>query len=322
MDQDRQRRRNIFQALTQSFGKIVPAAFLRKPGLPGVDRIHPLIEGIYKPAWSRYALSIASMLESPYQDETHFSADGTWWMHYSPKAGSMQDSANASLLQCQINAEPLLVVRQLSGKASHSGATYRLLGLALVEAFETETHLFRIRSVPAFAFVDYLETQLSDDLIETALRLEALEEWQPFLRESRGVYRVSAEKRDKAFRDIVLTNYDSTCAVTGTQFIHDSTIEAQAVHIIAKNVRGTDDPRNGLALSRTAHWAFDEGIFTISDQYEILVHPEANRARAAAFPILQADGNSIRLPTDPAYRPHPEALAWHRDKRFGKFART
>jgi putative restriction endonuclease len=177
-------------------------------------------------------------------------------------------------------------------------------------------------SIPAFAFTDYLDTQLTDDLIETALRLEALEEWQPFLRENRGVYRVSAEKRDRAFRDIVLSNYDNTCAVTGTKFAHRTTIEAQAVHIIAKHLRGTDDPRNGMALSRTAHWAFDQGIFTLSDQYEILVHPEAHRASTAAFPILQSDRKPLLLPSDPAYRPHPDALAWHRSERFGLFTKT
>jgi predicted restriction endonuclease len=67
---------------------------------------------------------------------------------------------------------------------------------------------------------------------------------------------------------------------------------------------------------------FDQGIFTISDQYEILVHPEANRASAALFPILQSDRKPIILPSDPAYRPHTEALAWHKSNRFGLFTRT
>jgi hypothetical protein len=71
MGADRTKRRQIFAALSPNFGKTLPASFLREPGLPGVDRIHPLIEGIYKPAWSKYALSIASMLRSPYSDQTH-----------------------------------------------------------------------------------------------------------------------------------------------------------------------------------------------------------------------------------------------------------
>jgi hypothetical protein len=322
MDADRTKRRQIFAALSSRLGQIVPASFLRNPGLPGVDRIHPLIEGIYKPAWSNYALSIASMLKSPYSDQMHHNPDGTWWIHYSPKAGSMDLAANASLVRCMTDKEPLLIIKQVSDKQSALGARHRLLGLGLVEQFDHKANLFRISGVPADRFTDYINRPLSDDLIETVLRLEALEEWQPFVQEDRVLYRVNAQKRDEAFRDVVLANYDRTCAITGQKFIYSSTVEAQAAHIIAKGVRGTDDPRNGLALSRSAHWAFDAGIFTISDQYEVIVHPEAKRALSSLFPVLEADRRRIHLPSDTAYHPHQEALSWHRENRFGHFAKS
>jgi len=322
MDADRAKRRQIFAALSQSFGKILPATFFRNPGLPGVDRIHPLIEGIYKPAWSNYALSIASMLKSPYSDQMHYNPDATWWMHYSPKIGGMDIAANASLVRCMTDSEPLLVLKQVSTKGAASGASHRLLGLGLVEEFEPDRQLFRICGVAANRFIDYLDTPLSDDLLETALRLEALEEWRPFLQEDRVLYRVSTQKRDQAFRDVVLANYHHTCAVTGQKFVYSATVEADAAHIIAKGNRGTDDPRNGLALSKSAHWAFDQGIFTISDQYEVMIHPAARKASASAFPLLEADRRRIALPSDTAYHPHQEALAWHRKERFGAFAKS
>jgi hypothetical protein len=322
MDPDRTRRRQIFAALTPRFGRIVSATFLRNPQISGVDRIHPLIEGIYKPAWSNYALSIASMLKSPYSDQTHFHPDRTWWMHYSPKAGGLDLAANASVIRCMTDAEPLLVLKQISTKDSNSGAQHRLLGLGLVEAFDPVNQLFQIRGVPADRFTDYLDTPLTDDLIETALRLESLEQWQPFVKEDRVLYHVNAQKRDQAFRDVVLGNYDRTCAVTGQKFVYSLTVEADAAHIISKGVRGTDDPRNGLALSRSAHWAFDQGIFTLSDQYEVIIHPSAKQDSLNAFPLLEMDRKRILLPSDSAYLPHPEALAWHRSERFGAFART
>jgi hypothetical protein len=321
MDADRTRRCQIFAALSPSFGKILPATFLRNPGLPGVDRIHPLIEGIYKPAWSNYALSIASMLKSPYSDQMYYNTDATWWMHYSPKTGGMDIAANASLVRCMTDSEPLLVLKQVTAKESASGASHRLLGLGLVEQFEPDRQLFRIRGVAANRFIDYLDSPLSDELLETALRLEALEEWRPFLQEDRVLYRVGTQKRDQAFRDVVLANYDRTCAVTGQKFVYSAAVEADAAHIIAKGNRGTDDPRNGLALSKSAHWAFDQGVFTISDQYEVLVHPQAKKASTNAFPVLEADRKQILLPADPAYHPHQEALAWHRENRFGIFAK-
>ena len=94
------------------------------------------------------------------------------------------------------------------------------------------------------------------------------------------------------------------------------------VTAVAKGARSTDDPRNGLALSRSAHWAFDAGIFTISDQYEVIVHPEAKRALSHHFPVIEADRKRIHLPSDTAYHPHQEALSWHREKRFGLFAKS
>lgn len=321
MDDDRTKRRQIFAALASRFGRIVPASFVQRPELPGVDRVHPLIEGIHKPAWSNYALSIASMLKSPYHDQAHFHPDGSWWMHYSPKAGGMNLAANAALVRCMTDAEPLLVLKQVNDKSSTSGSRYRLLGLGLVEAFDVARDLFRIRGVPADRFTDYLGVALEDDLVETALRLESLEEWRPFLQEDRVLYRVNAQRRDQAFREVVLENYDRACAVTGQKFVYAAAVEADAAHIIGKGELGTDDPRNGLALSKSVHWAFDQGVFTISDQYEVVIHPEAKRAVSNSFPLLEADRRRIVLPSDPAYHPHPEALAWHLKERFGLFAK-
>ena len=322
MEDDRAKRRQIFAALAPKFGRIFSAGFFRKPELPGIDLVHPLIEGIYKPAWSNYVLSIASMLKSPYHDETHHNRDGTWWMHYSPKVGGMDIAVNAALIRCMTDAEPILVLVQISDKTSPFGARHKLLGLGMVVAFDPSLNLFRISGVSTDKFIKDLDLPLEDELVETALRLEALETWRPFLDEDRVLYKVSAQRRDDAFRDVVLENYDKTCAVTGQKFVYSSTVEADAAHIIAKGKRGTDDPRNGLALSKSIHWAFDQGIFTISDQYEVIVHPQARYASSKVFPLLAADRKQIILPTDTAYHPHHEALAWHREHRYGFFAKA
>ena len=85
---------------------------------------------------------------------------------------------------------------------------------------------------------------------------------------------------------------------------------------------GTDDPRNGLALSKSVHWAFDQGIFTITDQYEVEIHPKAKLGDHRAFPLMVTDRKWIILPSDSTYHPHQEALAWHREHRFGWFAKN
>jgi HNH endonuclease len=315
-------RKRIFRALLPYFGTIKPSAFFQRTSdvIPGVERIHHFIEGIYKPANSSYTLSISSMLKSPYSDQVFYNPDRTWWMQYSSKAGAMDHAMNASLVRCMTDGQPVLVLRQVSDKTGREGSRHRLLGLGAVENFDPSTNLFRIRGLELSEITTFLGINLSDDLLETALRLESLEDWAPFVAENRAVYQVSREKRDAAFRGIVLGNYGHTCAVTGQQFHSLRHVEADGAHIIGKDVRGTDDPRNGIALSKSAHWAFDRGIFTISDQYEVIVNPKISNASVARFPALELDRRKVLLPNDPCYWPHPDALAWHKSEIFDRFA--
>lgn len=315
-----------FRLLAPYFGKVVSARFIQKTQekIGELIRIHNLIEGIYKPRESRYAFAIASMLKNPYADRVSYNDDRSWFFSYSPKAGPLDSAVNRSLFTCEADQEPVLVLKQLTDKTHKSGTTYKLLGLGLIESFDVEERLFRIRQLSIEQFQSRLGLSskvLSDDLIETALQLEALEAWSPFMAEDRAVYQVSKEKRDQAFRGIVLANYDHSCAVLGSKFSYGNFTEAQAGHIIGKNVRGTDDPRNGIALSHSAHWAFDQGVFTISDQYEVVLHPKAKDANHRLFPLMDMDGKPIGLPAEESCYPHPDALEWHQKEVFGKFVR-
>lgn len=232
----------------------------------------------------------------------------------------MHHAVNASLVRCMTDRQPVLVLRQTADKRSRGGSRHRLLGLGAVESFDSKRNLFRVRGLEWNEVSAFLGIGLSDDLIETALRLESLEEWTPFVAENRAVYRVLRQKRDAAFRNIVLVNYGHTCAVTGQRFHSPHHVEADGAHIIGKDVRGTDDPRNGIALSRSTHWAFDRGIFRISDQYEVEVNPKIADASTDKFPIIEMDRKQIMLPKDQYYWPHPEALAWHKEEVFDRFS--
>ncbi len=78
--------------------------------------------------------------------------------------------------------------------------------------------------------------------------------------------------------------------------------------ITDKEVQRTNGPRNGIAaLSKSANCAFDRGIFTISDQYDVIVNPKTKAASIANFPALDLDLTNIRLPEDSYYRRHFDA---------------
>ena len=312
----------IFRTLLPYYGKVVTPDFLRNTSefVPGIERIHPLIEGIYKPKWSDHALSIASMKINPYADKLTYLSDGRWTIKYSAKKGGPDTAANTGLFNCMKNKEPVIVLKQLSGKTARQGARYRLMGLGLINSYDPASDIFGIHHVD-FATLEKVSNGADEKvIISSALRSFTLEEFNPFVSEDKTIYQVSSQKRKQAFKEVVLDQYGYKCAVTGVKYHSENLIEAQAAHIISNSKNGTDDPRNGISLSRTAHWAFDVGMFTISDQYEIVVNPKAKLASSDKFPILDMHGMQINLPEDENYYPHHEALEWHKDEVFNRFS--
>ena len=226
---------------------------------------------------------------------------------------------NVALLNCMEQHEPLLVLKQLSDKTGRRGAQYRLLGLGLIEKYDAESNVFIIRGVE-FATLEAVCADLpEEEALATALRTEIVLPFAMFEQPDREIYQVSREKRDAAFSRVVLDEYGYTCAVTGQRYRSKHHVEAQAAHIVSKKEHGSDDPRNGLALSHTFHWAFDVGLFTVSDQYEVIVHPKAPLANGKAFPLLQLDRQQLHLPDDKEFWPHGDALRWHKKEVFEKF---
>ena len=73
-------------------------------------------------------------------------------------------------------------------------------------------------------------------------------------------------------------------------------------------------------MAKSVHWAFDRGVFTISDQYEVVINPKARAASVASFPLMEMDRRQIQLPKDRYYWPHADALVWHKKEVFDKFS--
>jgi len=142
---EKEHRWEIFRALLPYYGKIVTPDFLRKTSdfVPDIKRVHPLIEGIYKPKWSDHALSIASMKVNPYADKLTYLSDGRWTTKYSAKKGGPDISANVSLFTCLKDKEPVIVLEQLSSKAHKLGTRYRLMGLGLNHSLDIDSSVKR-----------------------------------------------------------------------------------------------------------------------------------------------------------------------------------
>lgn len=121
--------------------------------------------------------------------------------------------------------------------------------------------------------------------------------------------------RDRVFRRIVLRAYEERCAITGLKFINGGgRAEVDAAHIRPVEQNGPDIIHNGIALSGTAHWMFDRGLISLSDDLDILISRQVNDLESVQG-FINKSGRAL-LPARPMDRPHPRFLQWHRENCF------
>jgi putative restriction endonuclease len=123
---------------------------------------------------------------------------------------------------------------------------------------------------------------------------------------------ITVRRKQKIFRQMVLNNYDSKCAITGLP-IRELLV---ASHILpwAKHEKERLNVRNGIALNALQDAAFDRHMISFDDNLCLMV----SKAIRAFLPHAMVEsafmvytGQSIQLPTD-AILPDPKFLALHR----------
>lgn len=127
---------------------------------------------------------------------------------------------------------------------------------------------------------------------------------------------VNRRIREAAFRRKVIDAYDGRCCVTGLRLINSGgKVETQAAHIRAVADGGPDIVKNGIALSATIHWLFDQHLISLTDDLGLLV--AHNRIPSELSSLFGRQMKKIILPRDPAYHPHPIYIRWHRERFTG-----
>jgi len=133
-----------------------------------------------------------------------------------------------------------------------------------------------------------------------------------------AVYYARQQGREARFRLTVVAAYDYACALTNyrlTTIDAGSIVDAAHIHQFADS--RNNDARNGLALSKNAHWLFDQGLWTIADDYTVIVAIGQFTEQSPDQKALRDyHGQKIRLPKDPVLWPNPIHLAWHRKNKF------
>ncbi|MGO8989509.1 MAG: HNH endonuclease [bacterium] len=138
------------------------------------------------------------------------------------------------------------------------------------------------------------------------------------IHDNEEIYRVSVQTgRDARFRiEVVVLAYKHTCGLTGYRM---TTLEMESIvdaaHIQEFRDSRNNDPRNGIALSKNAHWQFDRGLWSLNDDYRILVNREKFiEDGVPGQRLVDFEGRRIFLPSDPKYWPEHTYLDWHRNQ--------
>lgn len=122
--------------------------------------------------------------------------------------------------------------------------------------------------------------------------------------------------RDGRFRLDVVPAYNYTCALTGyriTTISGASIVDAAHIHRFSDS--RNNDPRNGMALCKNAHWLFDAGLWSIDDDYRVIVAKDAFLESCPnQTSLADMHGQGLLLPGNQAIWPAKKHLAWHRKK--------
>ena len=136
------------------------------------------------------------------------------------------------------------------------------------------------------------------------------------IRESEGFYKTSVQTgRDARFRiEVVVVAYKHTCALTGYRL---TTLEMEtivdAAHIHEFKDSRNNDPQNGIALSKNAHWQFDRGLWSLDDNYRVILNKEKFIEEGVPGQRLaDLEGRRVLLPSDQKYWPEHGYISWHR----------
>ena len=158
---------------------------------------------------------------------------------------------------------------------------------------------------------------VSDDDLSSAFADEKALEAAPFslTDPSAAIATIAIKKvaRSIVFRTIVLELYEKTCAVCGGALRAPSgLIEIDAAHVVPRSLLGTDDARNGFALCKSHHWAFDKGLFSVGDDRKVIV-PGSVSAIDQNVSLKRFHGYPVREAKTVSLRVHSEAFKWHRE---------
>lgn len=238
----------------------------------------------------------------------HLRSEGFW--HLLPRQGKEEALNSASQIRSLSRLQESVVgacLDQALYELLYIQESRNLLRSVLIEAYfalEVRSSLVEQGAVNREAFLyskKLLERRGGQTIGEALAEEEA--------------YRPAA--RDQGFRRAVVTAYAHRCALCGIRIrTLDGHTVVDAAHIVPWSVGHDDRPANGMALCRTCHWTFDEGLLRVSPTYDILASIQLRVVSNLPGYLTNLEGRSIIRPAEAVYWPDPLPLEWHHDNVF------
>lgn len=151
---------------------------------------------------------------------------------------------------------------------------------------------------------------LEDSAVEYAKKIKRL---QANLNEEQ--YEEERFLRSGRFKREVLLNYNNTCCISGLRIDTTANISMlDACHIIPFSESYDDTISNGLALTPTLHRAFDRGLISLNNNYQVIIKNDFVEPNDSSYSIKQFEGQKILLPKKHDWFPATHKLRYHREK--------
>ncbi|HEY3155369.1 MAG TPA: HNH endonuclease [Candidatus Eisenbacteria bacterium] len=273
--------------------------------LPDGTLLAAKAKGIYKPAWSKYALSVRQSLGGPYPDrEIEMRPDGGWRLEYFQEDldPGRRDSqfTNVGLMECWKDVVPVGVLVQ---SVARPGPRYRVYGLALVTGWDGGYFYLEglARGDRGWSLKVVPTATTRADLLAEDFEPTSLEDRR---RETNRM--IVLRQGQQGFRRALLLAYQGRCAITGC----DGVQALEAAHIVPYRGLVTNHPTNGLLLRADIHNLFDLGLLAI-DPANLKVLWSSELDGTSYVPVLR--GATVRRPVDSGLAPSQAALRIHRE---------
>ena len=279
-------------------GDILPWALLAF-GFEYQGRRIPLVsqQGIFRPKVLELPISIRTSAKGPYDDS--FGADGLLQYRYRGTDPNHKD--NTGLREAMRSDTPLCYFHGISS------GRYLAIWPVYIVGDDPGALTFKVA-------VD--DAQVASPSSRGYQRAGFVAEYDVTSRREYVTALVRRRVHQRSFREKVLQAYRKQCALCRLR--HEELLDA--AHIIPDSEEGPPIVRNGLALCKLHHSAYDAFFLTIRPDYSIVVRDDILRESDGPMLIhgLQGiEGCRILTPRKPELRPDPELLA-RRYKRFSE----